>query len=145
MTLYLEVSVFARAHAQLSNVYRTSTYLHEPHERNKWNTSIYIKIDSQYYLLSGRKDLSKYGVGDDISLPPCLAMGSWYLKISSPKQSRGRNLREHRYVLPSGTTSRGTVIIFSLYGKIRCSEYFVYACASVLNLKFHHICGKISA
>ena len=37
--------------------------------------------------------------------------GDRYLKLSSPKRLRGRNLGEHRLVRRSGTASRGTVFL----------------------------------
>ena len=48
-------------------------------------------------------------------ISPSLPVGDdWYLNLNSQKRPPGRNLGEHRLVRSSGTTSRGTVLVFCL-------------------------------
>ena len=50
MVLNLEMSVSARAHAQMSNLHRTETHLKVLNGGNNWNTVIYIVIAACYEL-----------------------------------------------------------------------------------------------
>ena len=53
-----------------------------------------------------------YGLGADLSLPPSLPVGDdRHLNLSSQERPTGRNLGGNRLVRPSGTTSRGTVVL----------------------------------
>ena len=79
--------------------------------------------------LSGWKGSVSYGLGADISLPPCLATGIWNLapKATSGPKSRGASF---------GTTLWRHVqrycAHFRVFMLIQCSGYFVHTCASVL-------------
>ena len=112
MGLNLEMSVLARARAQLLNMLHISTYLTVPHGENIWNTVRYIW---KLVLSMSRAEWMNgicliWSRGRLIS--PSLPVGDdRYLNLSSQKRPLGRNLGEHRLVRRSGTTSRGTVVL----------------------------------
>ena len=68
------------------------TQLYVPHGWNNWYTLIYIEnLLALSNDPSGWKGSVSYGLGADISLPPCLATGIWNLvpKATSGPKSRG--------------------------------------------------------
>ena len=82
------MSVSARAHAQLSNTNCTTYHMEEITSRllHIYRTRWLLQVE-----LSGWKGSVQYGLGADISLPPCLATGIWILvpKATSVPKSRG--------------------------------------------------------
>ena len=96
MALKLEISVFARAHAHLSNV-PPKTHYNVPHGGNNQNGVIYIH---RMLLFIIRVEWMKgichlWSRGRLIS--PSLPVGDgWYLNLNSQKRPPGRNLGEHR-------------------------------------------------
>ena len=84
----------------------------------------YFCLYNNYYQLiielSGRKGSATYGLGDDISLPPCLATSIWNL---APKAT-------------SGPKSRGALFGTTLWYHVLLQWYFVGACAANLELNF---------
>ena len=61
--------------------------------------------------LSGWKGSVTYGLGADLSLPPCLSATTGIWALTHKKRPPGRNLGEHRSVRRSGTASRGTALL----------------------------------
>ena len=86
------MSVPVIAHAQSLTMHHRKTHLNVPHGGNKLECfCIYRNCYQLLIELSGRKGSVTYGLGADISLPPCLATGIWNLapKATSGPKSRG--------------------------------------------------------
>ena len=110
--LSLEMSVLAKARAQLLNMLFISTHLSVPLGENIQKTVLYI----QKLVLSMTRAEWMNGIcliwsrGRLIS--PSLPVGDdRYLNLISQKRPTGRNLGGNRLVRRSGTTSRGTVVL----------------------------------
>ena len=107
MAFNLEMIVSARAHVQLSNMYRT--HLKVPNGGNNEKTALFkfklLLVINRAEWIKGISYIWSRGRHFSSSLP-----GNRHLKLSSQKRSPGRNLGEHLSVRPSGTASRGTVL-----------------------------------
>ena len=91
MTRHHNLSLSVRAHAQMTYT-NISTY----HMEEITGTLLYIYRNCVILEIepSGWKGSVPYGLGADISLPPCLATGIWNLvpKATSGPKSRGASL-----------------------------------------------------
>ena len=104
----LEMSVFARAHAQLSNC-NAATNARTYHMEGITRTLVYI---NRAEWMKGICHIWSRGRHFSPSLP---AGDDRYLKLSPQKRSPSRNLGEHRLVRRSGTASRGTApLVFNM-------------------------------
>ena len=110
--LSLEISVLARARAQLLNMLYISTHLSVPHGENIQKTVLYMQklvlTISRAEWMNGICLIRSRGR----LISPSLPVGDdKYLNLSSQKRPTGRNLGGNRLVRRSGTTSRGTVVL----------------------------------
>ena len=83
---------------------------------------------------SGWKGSVLYGLGADISLPPCLATGIWNLvpKATSGPKSRGASLGTKLWRHVQRYCAQ-FIAFMVIYGNL-CSGYFVYAAGSIQEL-----------